>query len=241
MKEETTALLPRHVAVIMDGNGRWAKQRGLPRSAGHKQGAEAFRAICDYATQLGIEVITFYAFSTENWVRPQQEVQALMNLFREFLHEAEEREEENEQRGIRARCIGSREGMPEDILRMVDEAQARSADKRRTTVNIAINYGGRDEILHAVKLLAAQCAAGERDADSLTQEDISGALYTAGQSDPDLIIRSSGEYRLSNFLVWQSAYAEFWTSDILWPDFTPADFDRALADYAARKRRFGGV
>jgi len=225
----------------MDGNGRWAKQRGLPRSAGHKQGAETFRTICDYATQLGIEVITFYAFSAENWVRPQQEVQALMNLFRDFLHEAEEREAENEQRGIRARYIGSREGLPEDILHLMDEAQTRSADKCRTTVNIAINYSGRDEILHAAKVLAAQCESGERSAESLMQEDISGALYTAGQPDPDLIIRSSGEYRLSNFLVWQSAYAEFWTSDILWPDFTPADFDKALSDYANRKRRFGGV
>ena len=233
--------LPRHVAIIMDGNGRWAQRRGLPRSAGHKEGARAFRRVCDYGVDIGLECMTFYAFSTENWNRPSAEVEAIMNLFRDYLREAEAREAENIEKGIRARYIGERAGMPADILELVEQVERRSAQRKRTTVNLAINYGGRNEILQAVRTLAQECAEGRREAAGIQLEDISAHLYTAGQPDPDLIIRPSGENRLSNFLIWQSAYAEFWTSDVLWPDFTTEDLDRALADYAQRNRRFGGI
>lgn len=233
--------LPAHVAIIMDGNGRWAKQRGLPRSQGHKQGAKAFRTICEYAADIGIRYLTFYAFSTENWSRPPEEVAAIMDLFREYLQEAKERQAENEQRGFRLRYIGEKNGLPQDILDMVETAERESSQKSRTVVNLAVNYGGRQEILSAVRTLAAGVKAGQIEPDEISAGDIEAGLYTAGQSDPDLIIRPSGEYRLSNFLIWQAAYSEFWYSDILWPDFTPDDLDAALSDYAARNRRFGGI
>lgn len=233
--------LPRHVALIMDGNGRWAKQRGLSRSEGHKQGAAVFRTICEYGADLGIAHLTFYAFSTENWSRPKAEVDAIMDLFRDYLHEAEQREEENLQKGMRLRFIGEKDGIPPDILQLVQVAETRSRAQSKTVVNLAVNYGGRNELLGAVKALAAQCEAGEKRACDITEDDIAAQLYTAGQPDPDLIIRPSGENRLSNFLLWQSAYAEFWGSSVLWPDFTTADFDRALLDYASRSRRFGGI
>lgn len=239
MPELNKEKLPRHVGIIMDGNGRWAQQRGLSRSEGHEAGAKAFRRVSDYATDIGIELLTFYAFSTENWNRPQAEVDALMSIFRDYLDEAEEREEENERRGIRARYIGSFERMPADIRDRAREAERRSADKRKTTVNIAVNYGGRDEILQAVQALARQCAQGERKPEELTEADVESHLYTAGQPDPDLIIRPSGELRLSNFLLWQSAYSELWFSEVLWPDFTVEHFQQALQDYAKRNRRFG--
>ena len=233
--------LPRHIGIIMDGNGRWAKQRGLPRSEGHKAGAKTFRAICDYGAELGIECLTFYAFSTENWKRPADEVAAIMNLFRDYLTEAEEREEENAVKGMRIRYIGDRTALPADIVDMIDKLEENSADKRTITINLAVNYGGRDEILHAVRAVAQKVQAGELKAQDITLNDIDGNLYTAGLPDPDLIIRPSGEYRLSNFLIWQSAYSEFWFSNILWPDFTPDDLDKAIIDYSKRNRRFGGV
>ncbi len=233
--------LPRHIGVIMDGNGRWAKQQGLKRSEGHKAGAKVFRTICDYAAELGIECMTFYAFSTENWKRPADEVSAIMNLFRDYLSEAHEREEENEAKGMRIRYIGDRAALPEDIVNMIDLLESRSADKHSITINLAVNYGGRDELLHAVKEIAKKVEAGELKSDDISLKDIDGNLYTAGLPDPDLIIRPSGEYRLSNFLIWQAAYSEFWFSDILWPDFTTDDLDKAIIDYSKRNRRFGGV
>ena len=234
-------VLPEHIGVIMDGNGRWAKQRGLERSAGHKAGADVFRRICDYAAEIGIKYITFYAFSTENWKRPAGEVSAIMDLFRDYLSEAQEREEENLAKGMRIRYIGDRTALPEDIVKLIEQLEKQSADKTTITVNLAVNYGGRDEILNAVKHLAKKVEAGELNADDITLKDIDGNLYTAGQPDPDLIIRPSGEYRLSNFLIWQAAYSEFWFSDILWPDFTSDDLDKAIIDYSKRNRRFGGV
>ena len=241
-KEELkNIIMPRHIGIIMDGNGRWAKQIGLKRSEGHKAGANTFRTICDYAAELGIESLTFYAFSTENWKRPADEVAAIMNLFRDYLFEAQEREAENEAKGMRLRYIGDRTALPEDIINLVDTLEARSNDKCRITVNLAVNYGGRDEILHAVKAIAKKVEAGELKADDISLKDIDGNLYTAGQPDPDLIIRPSGEYRLSNFLIWQAAYSEFWFSDILWPDFTTDDLDKAIIDFSKRNRRFGGV
>lgn len=233
--------LPRHIGVIMDGNGRWAKQQGLKRSEGHKAGAKVFRTICDYAAELGIECMTFYAFSTENWKRPADEVSAIMNLFRDYLSEAKEREEENKAKGMRIRYIGDRAALPEDIVNMIDLLESRSADKHSITINLAVNYGGRDELLHAVKEIAKKVEAGELKSDDISLKDIDGNLYTAGLPDPDLIIRPSGEYRLSNFLIWQAAYSEFWFSDILWPDFTTDDLDKAIIDYSNRNRRFGGV
>ena len=233
--------LPRHIGIIMDGNGRWAKQRGLPRSEGHKAGAKTFRAICDYGAELGIECLTFYAFSTENWKRPADEVAAIMNLFRDYLTEAEEREEENAVKGMRIRYIGDRTALPADIVDMIDKLEENSADKRTITINLAVNYGGRDEILHAVRAVAQKVQAGELKAQDITLNDIDGNLYTAGLPDPDLIIRPSGEYRLSSFLIWQAAYSELWFSDILWPDFTADDLDKAIIDYGKRNRRFGGV
>ncbi len=233
--------VPEHIGIIMDGNGRWAKQRGLPRSEGHKAGANVFRKICEYAGDIGVKNITFYAFSTENWRRPPEEVSALMNLFRDYLREAEERQEENKQKGMRIHFLGHRDGVPEDIIELFDTTERDSQDADRIDVNIAINYGGRLEIVDAVKQLALKVKNGELEPDDITEDDISNHLYTAGQADPDLIIRPSGEYRLSNFLIWQSAYSEFWFSDILWPDFTEADLDRAIDDFNARNRRFGGV
>ena len=233
--------LPEHIGVIMDGNGRWAKQRGLERSAGHKAGADVFRKICDYAAEIGIKYITFYAFSTENWKRPAGEVSAIMDLFRDYLFEAQEREEENIAKCMKIRYIGDRTALPEDIVRLIEQLENQSADKTTITVNLAVNYGGRDEILNAVKHLAKKVEAGELKAEDITLNDIDGNLYTAGQPDPDLIIRPSGEYRLSNFLIWQAAYSEFWFSDILWPDFTSDDLDKAILEYSKRNRRFGGV
>ena len=241
-KEELKNIsMPRHIGIIMDGNGRWAKQRGLKRSEGHKEGARVFRSICEYARDIGIEYLTFYAFSTENWKRPPEEVSAIMDLFRDYLFEAQEREEENKAKGMRVRYIGDRSVLPEDIHNLMNDLEERSDDKNKITINLAVNYGGRDEILHAVKAIAKKIEAGELKADDINLKDIDGNLYTAGQPDPDLIIRPSGEYRLSNFLIWQAAYSEFWFSDILWPDFTSDDLDKAIIDFAKRNRRFGGV
>ncbi|MBP3939803.1 MAG: isoprenyl transferase [Clostridia bacterium] len=233
--------IPEHIGIIMDGNGRWAKQRNLPRSEGHKAGAKVFRKICEYAGEIGVKYITFYAFSTENWRRPPEEVEALMNLFRDYLDEAEERQEENKQKGMRIHFIGHREGVPMDLISRFETTERDSRDADKIDVNIAINYGGRLEIVDAVKKIAHKVKDGEINPEDITEQDISDNIYTAGQADPDLIIRPSGEYRLSNFLIWQSAYSEFWFSDILWPDFAEADLDKAIDDFNNRNRRFGGV
>lgn len=235
------SVLPRHVGIIMDGNGRWAKNRGLPRYKGHIEGAKTFRKIGEFAGDLGIECLTFYAFSTENWKRPPEEVAAIMNLFREYLRELDERKAENEEKGIKVNFIGDRTGIPKDILKMMGYSERITRKKDHVILNIAINYGGRQEILHSVQALAKEVEKGKLKASDITEQMISDHLYTGGLPDPDLIIRPSGEYRLSNFLLWQSAYSEFWYSDILWPDFTEADFTEALRDYEKRNRRFGGV
>ncbi|MCM1364291.1 MAG: polyprenyl diphosphate synthase [Faecalibacterium sp.] len=235
------SVLPEHIAIIMDGNGRWAKQRGLERTEGHKVGAEVFRKICQYASDIGIKYMTFYAFSTENWKRSAGEIGKIMDLLRAYLGEMQEREEENEAAGYNVQFIGSREGMPEDIVQLMDIVECRSQDKDKIHINIAVNYGGRDEIVHSVKQIAEKIKSGELEPSQITEDMISGGLYTAGQPDPDLIIRPSGEYRLSNFLIWQAAYAEFYYDNVLWPDFTPDDLDRAIRAYEKRNRRFGGV
>lgn len=234
-------VLPRHVGVIMDGNGRWAKKRGLPRGEGHKAGAKVFREITKYARRIGIEYITYYAFSTENWNRPKEEIDGIMDLFREYLFESEERLEENEQEGMQVRFIGEKSGLPADIVTLMDRAEQETSQENDIVVNLAINYGGQAEIAHSARELAQAVARGELKPDEITPDQIAQHLYTAGQPPLDLVIRPSGEYRLSNFMIWQAAYAEFWYSDVLWPDFTTADFDRAMFDFAKRNRRFGGV
>lgn len=234
-------VLPQHIAFIMDGNGRWAKQRGLERSEGHKAGAKVFRRITEYCADIGIKHVTFYAFSTENWNRPKAEVQALMKLFKEYLLEADDRERENDIRQSRIRFIGERDNLPKDLLKLIEKAERKSDKYSKITVNIALNYGGRAEITHAVKAIAQKVQKGELAVDDITEQVISENIYTAGQPDPDIIVRPSGEYRLSNFLQWQSAYSEFWYSDILWPDFTEENVNDIIRDYQKRNRRFGGV
>ncbi len=235
------SVLPKHIGIIMDGNGRWAKQRNLPRYKGHIEGAKTFRKIGEFAADVGIKCMTFYAFSTENWKRPQEEVDAIMQLFREYLYEAEERQAENEEKGIKLQFIGDRKGIPEDIISLMDRLENGTQYETKVIINLAINYGGRHEITQGVKEIAQKVANGEITVDDITEDMISQSLYTKDAPDPDLIIRPSGEYRLSNFLTWQSAYSEFWFSDVLWPDFTEENLIEALKEFEKRNRRFGGV
>lgn len=239
--EKKFECLPEHIAIIMDGNGRWAKNRGLKRTEGHKVGAKVFEEICEYCAEIGIKHVTFYAFSTENWKRSKLEVTAIMNLFRGYLDRMQERVLENEEAGYRIRFLGAREGMPKDIVSRMDDVEKRSADKTRININIAVNYGSRDEIVHGVKDIVRDIQSGIIGIDDIDEELISSHLYTAGQPDPDLIIRPSGEYRLSNYLMWQAAYSEIYIDDVLWPDYTSADLDKAIEEYSKRNRRFGGV
>lgn len=234
-------VLPKHVGIIMDGNGRWAKQRNLPRYKGHIEGAKTFRKIGEFAADVGVKCLTFYAFSTENWKRPQEEVNAIMELFREYLTEADERSAENEEKGITLNFIGDKSGIPEDIVGLMNHIEQISSDKSKVVLNIAINYGGRHEIANAVRTIAEKVKNGEMEAADIDEDTISDYLYTKGMPDPDLIIRPSGECRLSNFLTYQSAYSELWFSDVLWPDFTEEDFVKALREFENRNRRFGGV
>ena len=235
------SVLPEHIGIIMDGNGRWAKQRNLPRYKGHVEGAKTFRKIGEFAADVGIKCMTFYAFSTENWKRPKEEVDAIMQLFREYLREAEERQAENEEKGIKLCFLGDRKGIPQDILSLMDQIENGTQYETKVILNLAINYGGRHEITQGVKAIAERVKNGEISVDDITEDMISDSLYTAGSPDPDLIIRPSGEYRLSNFLTWQSAYSEFWFSDVLWPDFTEENLIEALREFEKRNRRFGGV
>ncbi len=234
----STAKLPKHIGIIMDGNGRWARQRGLPRQAGHVTGARVFRKIVKHCEKRGIRYLTVFAFSTENWKRPRAEVDAIMNLLRDYLKESlEDFTKEN----IRTRFIGDRHPLAPDIQELMAHAEASTAHKTGMTLNIAVNYGGRDEILHAVKRLAGDVQKGRLSVEDIDATQLEDRLFTAGQPDPDLILRPSGESRTSNFLIWQSAYAEYVFQDILWPDYTPAALDEALREYARRNRRFGGV
>ena len=230
--------LPRHIAIIMDGNGRWAKQRGLPRTAGHAAGAETFRTIATYCKEIGIEYLTVYAFSTENWKRPPEEVRAIMKLLGNYLTEALADMERNQ---IRINFFGDLSPLTPELRALCERAHNASMHYSKAQANICLNYGGRDEITRAVRALARACAAGERDPDTITEADISAQLYSAGVPDPDLIIRPSGEIRTSNFLLWQSAYSEYYFTDVLWPDFSKEELHRALASYQKRSRRFGGV
>lgn len=224
------SVLPEHIGIIMDGNGRWAKKRFLPRTAGHKAGANVFRTISKECERLGIKYVTFYAFSTENWKRPQEEVDALMNLFMDYLLEA--KSDVTQAGNSRIKFIGEREGISDKLLKLMDEAEKETAAHTGTTVYLAVNYGGRQEIVSAVNKLIKSGKA------EISEDDISKSIYTV--PDCDLIIRPSGEQRLSNFLLWQAAYSEFWYSDVLWPDFKVDDLYAALREFEKRNRRFGG-
>ena len=232
-KPKYERILPTHIAIIMDGNGRWAKQRALPRTAGHAAGSKNFKDIARYCNKIGLKYLTVYAFSTENWKRPREEVENIMRIFKEYLEDAKNFKDEN----IKVQFIGERKVLDEDIQRLMKESEDASKEATGLHLNIAINYGGRDEIVHAVKNILTSGV----NVEEITEELISQNLYTSGQPDPDFIIRPSGEYRLSNYLIWQSAYAEYWFSDILWPDFKPKDLEKAIDDYNQRNRRFGGI
>lgn len=219
-----------HIAFIMDGNGRWAKKRGMPREYGHRFGVQAFRKILDHCQKIGLQTATFYAFSTENWKRPKKEVDAIMKLMDQYLSECEKNLSDYD---FRICFLGDKSVFDEKRRSRMERLEEKTAD-RRATLNIALNYGGRDEIVYACNQLIAK---GE----PVTEADISAALYTAKSADPDLIIRTGGDLRISNFLLWQAAYAELYFTDCLWPDFGPAQLDAAIEDFYTRKRRFGGV
>ena len=228
---------PRHIAIIMDGNGRWAKQRGLPRTAGHAAGAEAFRRIANYCRTLGVEYLTVYAFSTENWKRSSEEVAGIMKLLRRYLDEALQDMEKNR---VKFRFFGDLTRLSPELQKLCYDAESRSQDYD-VQVNFCLNYGGRDEIVHAAKTFAAEVAAGRARPEDLSEAVFSRYLYSSDVPDPELIIRPSGEMRVSNFLLWQSAYSEYVFMNVLWPDFTPEHLDSAIAEYHRRSRRFGGT
>ncbi len=230
--------VPRHIAIIMDGNGRWAKKRGLPRNAGHRAGAETFRRIANHCNTLGVKYLTVYAFSTENWKRSEEEVSGIMLLLEKYLTEALRDMEKNH---IRFCAFGDLTRLSPRLQQLCRETMERSRHFSDVQVNFCINYGGRDEIVRAARAFAADVAAGRRTPDSLTEELFSGYLDSSGVPDPELVIRPSGEKRTSNFLPWQSAYSEFVFMDVLWPDFSAEDLDRAIEEYNRRSRRFGGV
>ena len=229
--------IPKHIGIIMDGNGRWAKKRFLPRNAGHKKGAEVFQDITRYCNELGLESVTFYAFSTENWKRPEEEVNGIMSLLKEYLLKAFDYEKENN----RVLFLGDKSAFSGELLDLMNDIETKTADRDGMTLNIALNYGGRDEIVNATKEIAKNVRSGKIRIEDINEKMLSDNMYTKGQPDPDFILRPSGEKRLSNFLLWQSAYAEFIYMDVLWPDFTRKDLDEAILEFNRRNRRFGGV
>ena len=230
--------VPQHIAIIMDGNGRWAKQRGLPRTAGHKAGAETFRRIADHCHTLGLKYLPVYAFSTENWKRSDEEVSGIMRLLKNYLQEALRDMEKNH---IHFNFMGDLSRLSPELQKLCKETQEKSSAYGDVQVNLCINYGGRDEIVRAAKAFAADVAAGKRAADELTEDVLSSYLDSAGVPDPELVIRPSGELRTSNFLPWQTAYSEFVFMNVMWPDFTGEHLDEAIAEYLRRNRRFGGA
>ncbi|MBE7054576.1 MAG: isoprenyl transferase [Ruminococcaceae bacterium] len=230
--------LPQHIGIIMDGNGRWAKKRGLPRSSGHAAGAKTFERIVEDAGNIGIKIVTVYAFSTENWSRPKEEVNALMALLEDYLDHGLER---LSNRDVKIHFIGDMSAFSDEFQKKLCHMEKTTYNNSGLLLNVALNYGGRNEITNAVRIIAEKVKDGELSCSDITEETISEHLYTSGQADPDLIIRPSGEYRLSNFLLWQSAYSEFWYSNCLWPDFTKEDLLKSISDFQKRNRRFGGV
>ncbi len=236
--DHSQILLPSHIGIIMDGNGRWAKKRGLPRKAGHSAGAKTFRKITRYCSDIGIKYLTVYAFSTENWKRPDDEVKSLMKLFKSYLEEALEDFKDD---SIVVKFIGDKSKFDDDLRSLMIENEESSKDRNGMVLNIAMNYGSRDEIIRAVKNICTDVMDSKLLKDDIDEKIFSDYLYTSGQPDPDLIIRPSGEYRISNFLLWQSAYTEFVIMNKLWPDFEKSDLDEALKIYSSRNRRYGGV
>ncbi|MDD6489487.1 MAG: isoprenyl transferase [Clostridia bacterium] len=239
MNENLSKLyIPKHVGIIMDGNGRWAKKRGMPRSVGHKYGAENFRKITRYISKTGVKILTLYAFSTENWKRPMEEVNALMKLFYQYLVDSLTDFREDD---IKVVFIGDRSAFNPKLVELINETEEVAKDRKGMLLNIAMNYGARDEILRAVKSLCSDVKDNKINIDDITCDDISSRLYTGGEPDPDLIIRTGGENRLSNFMLYQAAYSEFYSTDTLWPDFKADDFDKAIIEFNKRNRRYGGV
>ena len=228
---------PEHVAIIMDGNGRWARKRLMPRRYGHRHGADNLRTITSAAADLGVKYLTVYAFSTENWSRPREEVDALMRLVIEFCRNLDK---EMEREGVRLRFIGRRDNLPPEVLTTIEETEQRSSMRKRIQLIVALNYGGRDELVQATRALAKATCAGEIDLDTVNENSLAGFTYMPDVPDPDLLIRTGGEQRLSNFLLWQSAYTEFIFTPVLWPDFRAEDLTAAVRDFAGRQRRFGG-
>ena len=231
-------VLPTHIAIVMDGNGRWAKNRGLPRQAGHKVGAEAFRTIANYAKSIGLHYLTVYAFSTENWKRSSEEVEAIMELLERYLSEAIRDMEKNK---VRFCFFGDLSRLSPQLQEEARIAAERSKQYEGVQVNFCLNYGGRAEIVRAARQFAQACVDGKCRPEDLTEERLSDLMYSAGIPDPELVIRPGGELRTSNFLLWQSAYAEYYFTDVLWPDFGPKELDKAIAAYQQRNRRFGGA
>ena len=237
-KEAAQLPPPRHIAIIMDGNGRWAKKRGLPRTAGHAAGAESFRRIANYCRTLGVRYLTVYAFSTENWKRSQEEIGGIMSLLRRYLEEALRDMEKNQVHFV---FFGDLSKLSPEFRTLCRNAEARSAAYHEVQVNFCLNYGGRDEIVQAARRFAEAVSQGEKRPEELDEALFSQYLYSANLPDPELIIRPSGEERISNFLLWQSAYSELVFQDVLWPDYSPKDLDAAIAEFHRRSRRFGGV
>ncbi|MDY5626075.1 MAG: isoprenyl transferase [Clostridia bacterium] len=229
---------PEHIAIIMDGNGRWAKKRGLPRSAGHSMGAKNLENVVRYLKDTSVKYLTVYAFSTENWKRPKDEVDDLMALLERYL-----RDYDNLLGGedVKLKVIGRKDGLSDTLIKLIDEVEEKSKDRKQLTINIALNYGGRQEICDAAKKIAEDVKMGKIDVSDIDEKLFNDYIYTKNIPDPDLIIRPSGEERLSNFLLWQCAYSEFWFSNVCWPDFTPDKLEEALLDFQKRNRRFGGV
>lgn len=230
--------MPRHIAVIMDGNGRWARQQGLPRIEGHRRGVASVRRTTEECTRLGIEQLTLYCLSSENWKRPPQELDFLMHLLQQYM--IEERTTINQQ-NVQVAIIGRRSGIPQEVLREIDQTVALSRQNTGLRLCLAINYGGRAELADAVRRIAEEVKAGQLDPADLTEQTLDAHLYTAGMPEPDLLIRTAGEMRLSNFLLWQISYAEIWVTDLCWPQFDEAQLHKAIRSYAARDRRFGGL
>ncbi|MBP2654918.1 MAG: Undecaprenyl pyrophosphate synthase [Firmicutes bacterium] len=230
--------IPAHIAIIMDGNGRWAKKRGLPRTLGHRAGVEALRGIVKAATKIGVQILTVYAFSTENWKRPASEVDLLMQLFSEYL---DNEIDELDNNGVQIRFIGKTDELAETLQKKMAEAEQRTGCNIGLILNIAVNYGGRAEVIRAVRDIAQQVLAKKMLIEEITEQSIKTHLYTCDLPDPDLVIRTSGDLRLSNFLLWQSAYSELWFTDSNWPDFRAEHLIQAIANYQLRERRFGGL
>jgi len=235
---DTNLNIPRHVAIILDGNGRWAKEKGMPRNYGHMQGAKAVEDILVDARDLGIEFLTVYAFSTENWTRPETEVSALMTILRNYLKTSIKKSMKN---NVRCRVIGERSALSADIQAAIDELEKATAGNTGLTFTIAINYGSRDEITRAVRKVAARVASGELSADAITEKDIADNLDTNYLPDPDLLIRTCNEQRISNYLLWQCAYTEFYFTPVAWPDFNKEELIKAIEAYSGRTRKFGGL